>query len=79
MVHSWLLKSAGSIVRRSCFVDPVCFQLWVPHVVGQFLYERPKSAVMVSQKDVRADLAHLSCLETHLVLCGTRAWNGQHA
>lgn len=47
MLHSWLLKSAGDFVKRSCFVDPVCLQLWVPYIVGNFLYHRPKSAVMV--------------------------------
>ncbi|PWZ01327.1 hypothetical protein BCV70DRAFT_158426 [Testicularia cyperi] len=40
LVHSWLIKSLGSMVRRSCFVDPVCFQLWVPFVCGNFLYKR---------------------------------------
>lgn len=54
MVHSWLLKSAGDVVRRSCFVDPVCFQLWVPHIIGQFLYRKPATAVMVG-------VAHLLC------------------
>jgi hypothetical protein len=47
MLHSWLLKSAGDFVKRSCFVDPVCLQLWVPYIVGNFLYNKPKSAVMV--------------------------------
>ncbi|KAN0063190.1 hypothetical protein ACQY0O_004354 [Thecaphora frezii] len=40
LVHSWLIKSLGSVVRKSCFVDPVCFQLWVPYVCGNFLYKR---------------------------------------
>jgi hypothetical protein len=47
MLHSWLLKSAGDFVKRSCFVDPVCLQLWVPYIVGNFLYHKPKAAVMV--------------------------------
>jgi len=45
-LHTWLLKSAGDFVKRSCFVDPVCFQLWVPFIIGNFLYNRPKSGVM---------------------------------
>lgn len=40
LVHSWLIKSLGSQVRRSCFVDPVCFQLWVPFVCANFIYKR---------------------------------------
>ncbi|UZJ54002.1 hypothetical protein CBS101457_003322 [Exobasidium rhododendri] len=46
LLHSWLLKSAGEFIKRSCFVDPVCLQLWVPHIVGNFLYIRPKTGVM---------------------------------
>jgi hypothetical protein len=46
LLHSWLLKSAGEFVKRSCFVDPVCLQLWVPHIISNFLYNRPKSGVM---------------------------------
>ncbi|EPQ28870.1 uncharacterized protein PFL1_03672 [Pseudozyma flocculosa PF-1] len=45
LVHSWLLKSLGTLVRRSCFVDPVCFQLWVPHVCGNFLYKRVETPI----------------------------------
>ncbi|SPO27509.1 uncharacterized protein UTRI_10626 [Ustilago trichophora] len=40
LVHSWLIKSLGTQVRRSCFVDPVCFQLWVPFVCSNFVYKR---------------------------------------
>lgn len=32
IVHSWLLKSLGEKVERSCFVDPVCVRLWIPDV-----------------------------------------------
>lgn len=47
MLHSWLLKSAGDFVKRSCFVDPVCLQLWVPFIIGNFLYKPPRTGVMV--------------------------------
>lgn len=45
LVHSWLIKSLGSQVRRSCFVDPVCFQLWVPFVCSNFVYKRAQTPI----------------------------------
>ena len=45
LVHSWLIKSLGDMVKRSCFVDPVCFQLWVPFVCGNFLYKRVETPI----------------------------------
>ncbi|KAN0064092.1 hypothetical protein ACQY0O_003256 [Thecaphora frezii] len=36
LVHSWLIKS---LVRKSCFVDLVCFQLWLPYVCSNVLYK----------------------------------------
>lgn len=45
LVHSWLIKSLGSQVRRSCFVDPVCFQLWVPFVCSNFVYKRATTPI----------------------------------
>lgn len=41
IVHSWLLKSLGTRVRRSCFVDPVCLRLWIPDVASNFVYLKP--------------------------------------
>lgn len=45
LVHSWLIKSLGTQVRRSCFVDPVCFQLWVPYVCANFVYKRASTPI----------------------------------
>ncbi|CAO1613899.1 unnamed protein product [Jaminaea pallidilutea] len=45
IVHSWLLKSLGSRVERSCFVDPVCVRLWIPDVAGNFVYRKPWDGV----------------------------------
>ncbi|CAO1618630.1 unnamed protein product [Parajaminaea phylloscopi] len=45
IVHSWLLKSLGTKVRRSCFVDPVCVRLWIPDVAGNFVYLTPSTPV----------------------------------
>lgn len=45
LVHSWLIKSLGSTIRRSCFVDPVCFQLWVPFVCFNFVYKRASTPI----------------------------------
>ncbi|EST04692.1 E3 ubiquitin-protein ligase Highwire/Pam/Rpm-1 [Kalmanozyma brasiliensis GHG001] len=45
LVHSWLIKSLGTAIRRSCFVDPVCFQLWVPFVCSNFVYKRARKPI----------------------------------
>ncbi|TKY87826.1 hypothetical protein EX895_003407 [Sporisorium graminicola] len=45
LVHSWLLKSLTHRIRRSCFVDPVCFQLWVPFVCANFVYKRATTPI----------------------------------
>lgn len=45
LVHSWLIKSIASSIRRSCFVDPVCFQLWVPFVCSNFVYKRARTPI----------------------------------
>ncbi|PWN41832.1 hypothetical protein IE81DRAFT_291303 [Ceraceosorus guamensis] len=45
IVGSWLVKSLGALVRRMCIVDPVCFSLWVPVVIGNFLYNKPDTPV----------------------------------
>lgn len=48
ILHAWLLKAAPQLVRRSIFVDPVCFQLWAPHLCYRFLYKRPETFVEYS-------------------------------
>ncbi|WFC97971.1 hypothetical protein MYAM1_000691 [Malassezia yamatoensis] len=45
IVHAWLLKEIPETIRRSIFVDPVCFQLWTPQICYRFLYKRPESFV----------------------------------
>ncbi|WFD18285.1 hypothetical protein MCAP1_000484 [Malassezia caprae] len=46
ILHTWLLRAWGhAIVRRSLFVDPVCFQLWAPHICYRFLYKPTDSFV----------------------------------
>lgn len=45
IVHAWLLKSLGTRVKRSCFVDPVCFRLFVPQVCGNFVYFPPDTPI----------------------------------
>lgn len=47
LVHSWLLKSLTHQIRRSCFVDPVCFQLWVPFVCSNFVYKRASTPIEI--------------------------------
>lgn len=45
IVHAWLLKSLGTKVNRSCFVDPVCFRLFIPQVCGNFVYYPPDTPI----------------------------------
>lgn len=46
ILHTWLLRAWGpAVVRRSLFVDPVCFQLWAPHICYRFLYKPTDSFV----------------------------------
>ncbi|BGP37379.1 hypothetical protein JCM10450v2_001288 [Rhodotorula kratochvilovae] len=42
IVHGWLLKHQPQLVARSCFVDPVAFQLYEPWVCYNALYARAK-------------------------------------
>lgn len=43
VTHAWLIKRLGDAVVRSCFVDPVCFELWAPHLCYRFLYKEPET------------------------------------
>lgn len=45
ILHSWLLKEMPGPIRRSFFVDPVCFQMWAPHLCYRFLYKRAHSFI----------------------------------
>ncbi|GAA5941895.1 hypothetical protein JCM3775_004795 [Rhodotorula graminis] len=42
IVHGWLLKQHPNLVARSCFVDPVAFQLYEPWVCYNALYAPAK-------------------------------------
>lgn len=43
VAHAWIIKRLGDAVVRSCFVDPVCFELWAPHLCYRFLYKQPET------------------------------------
>lgn len=45
ILHTWLLKEMPDQLRRSLLVDPVCFQLWAPHVCYRFLYKKAHTFV----------------------------------
>lgn len=45
IVHTWLLRTWSSLIARSVFVDPVCFQLWEPHICYRFLYKPTESFI----------------------------------
>ncbi|KAG0139857.1 hypothetical protein CROQUDRAFT_54126 [Cronartium quercuum f. sp. fusiforme G11] len=41
IVAGWIIKAMGSLVRRVCLIDPVCFCEWEGHVCHNFLYAEP--------------------------------------
>ena len=45
IVHTWFLRTWSSLIARSVFVDPVCFQLWEPHICYRFLYKPTESFI----------------------------------
>lgn len=45
IVHAWLMRAWPKLIARSVFVDPVCFQLWEPHICYRFLYKPTESFV----------------------------------
>lgn len=45
IVHAWLMRAWPTLIARSVFVDPVCFQLWEPHICYRFLYKPTESFV----------------------------------
>lgn len=44
-LHTWLMRAWPELIVRSAFVDPICFQLWAPHVCYRFLYKPTDSFV----------------------------------
>ena len=45
IVHAGLMRAWPKLIARSVFVDPVCFQLWEPHICDRFLYKPTESFV----------------------------------
>ncbi|KAG8975875.1 hypothetical protein FRB90_009386, partial [Tulasnella sp. 427] len=50
LVHTWMLKSHPELIKRSCFVDPVCFCLWEGDLAWNFVYRRPINAIHLIMK-----------------------------
>ncbi|RKP12242.1 hypothetical protein BJ684DRAFT_11785 [Piptocephalis cylindrospora] len=48
IITTWAIKAGkGRLVGKSIFVDPVCFALWEPELVYNFVYRPPSSAMDV--------------------------------
>lgn len=45
ILHTWLLKHMSDLIQRSILVDPVCFQLWAPHLCYRFLYKKANTFI----------------------------------
>lgn len=43
--HGWIIKDCPSMIKRSCFVDPVVFCLWEGDVCHSFCYRKPATAL----------------------------------
>lgn len=75
IVHSWLLKSLGTKVKRSCFVDPVCVRLWIPDVAGNFVYLKPQSSVaLLMRYFVGTELGTANALCRHFDWASALLW-----
>jgi pimeloyl-ACP methyl ester carboxylesterase len=58
-VASRLLQQAPHRIQQLCLVDPICFTMFMPNLLRNFLYESPRSGnllgdFMVSQPSVFA-------------------------
>lgn len=75
IVHSWLLKSLGDKVVRSCFVDPVCFRLFIPDVCGNFVYLPASTSIkMLLRYFVATELGTANTLCRHFDWASNILW-----
>lgn len=45
VTHTWMIKNLKDLLVRSCFVDPVSFELWAPHLCYRFMYKKPENGI----------------------------------
>lgn len=63
IVTTWVIKERPKYVQSVTFVDPVCFALWEPDLINNFLYAKPKGPLhSLAQFFVAKDLIVASTL-----------------
>lgn len=45
IVTTWALKERPKYINKLSYVDPVCFALWEPDLIFNFLYRKPPGAI----------------------------------
>jgi len=45
IVAAWILKQRPNYISKLCMVDPVCFTLWEPDLIYNFLYRVPSKPI----------------------------------
>lgn len=57
IVSTWALKQRPEYISKLTFVDPVCFALWEPDLIYNFLYRTPSAPIhRIAQYFVAQDL-----------------------
>ncbi|KZO94903.1 hypothetical protein CALVIDRAFT_538666 [Calocera viscosa TUFC12733] len=75
IAHAWMMKDHPSLLRRSCFVDPVTFCLWEGDVCYNFVYRSPTSALeLLMWYFVGAELGVANTLQRHFVWSNNILW-----
>ncbi|WFD35591.1 hypothetical protein MCUN1_002447 [Malassezia cuniculi] len=47
ITHTWIIKNLADVIVRSCFVDPVPFELWNPYLCYRFMYKKPETGIEI--------------------------------
>ncbi|KZT62135.1 hypothetical protein CALCODRAFT_505727 [Calocera cornea HHB12733] len=75
IAHAWMMKDHPSLLRRSCFVDPVTFCLWEGDVCYNFVYRSPTCAIeLLMWYFVGAELGVANALQRHFVWSNNILW-----
>jgi len=66
LTHAWMMKEHPNLLRRSCFVDPVTFNLWEGDVCYNFVYRSPAAGMELAMwYFVGSELGTANLLQRH--------------
>ncbi|EJU06079.1 hypothetical protein DACRYDRAFT_112859 [Dacryopinax primogenitus] len=75
IAHAWMMKDHPTLLRRSCFVDPVTFCLWEGDVCYNFVYRTPSCAMeLLMWYFVGSELGVANALQRHFVWSSNILW-----